>query len=109
MDQYLGLSNCCIPCDPYYGVTRFIAVYWDDLDPEMFEDDNVYIGFVGEAPIRIFVVQGENVKLYGTDTRVTCQAQLFEGSNEILLLYADPSLEAGSNAAVAFKGIPNAV
>jgi hypothetical protein len=103
-DRYLGLSNCCIPC-VNYGVERFIAVYWDDLYPNRFGDDNVYVGVVGEAPNRIFVVQWERVRHCCSDNqgRVTCQAQLFEGSGDILLLYEDPSLEAGSEATVGIQ------
>jgi len=102
-DQYLGLYNCCIPCNPSYYVQRFIAVYWDDLHPDPNGDDNVYVAVVGNAPNRIFVVQWENVRHFGSQDRVTCQAQLFEGSNDILLLYADPSLEAGFSATVGIQ------
>jgi subtilisin family serine protease len=103
-DEYLGLGNCCIPCNTPYYVQRFIAVYWDDLDPSPVERDNVYYSIVGEAHNRILVVQWEKVRHWDSeDDRVTCQAQLFEGSNEILLLYADPSSEAGLLATVGIQ------
>ncbi len=103
-EEYLGFNNCCIPCNTSYFVQRFIAVYWDDLDPNPIGADNVYYTIVGEAPDRILVVQWEKVRHFGSDNdRVTCQAQLFEGSNEILLLYKDPSSEAGALATVGIQ------
>ena len=103
-DEFLGLNNCCIPCNTDYYVQRLIAVYWDDLKPNPLGTDNVYYSIVGEAPNRILVVQWEKVSHFGSeDDRVTCQAQLFEGSNEILLLYADPSSEAGLYATVGIQ------
>jgi subtilisin family serine protease len=103
-NEYLGFGNCCIPCNTTYDVKRFIAVYWDDLNPNPIGYDNVYYSIVGEAPNRILVVQWERVRHFGSqDDRVTCQAQLFEGSNEILLLYKDPSSEAGLLATVGIQ------
>ncbi|MBW8040713.1 MAG: HYR domain-containing protein [Planctomycetes bacterium] len=104
VDQYLTLGNNCIPASPF-GIQSLIAVYWDDLYPNYNGTDNVYVAIVGEAPNRIFVVQWEDVMHCCSDSRgrVTCQAQLFEGSGDILLLYADPSLEAGSEATVGIQ------
>jgi len=104
VDRNMYYWNCCIPCDPGVNVDRFIAVYWDDLYPDRDGDDNVYFAVAGEAPNRIVVVQWENVRHWGLlDNRVTCQAQLFEGSGDILLLYVDPSLVAGSGATVGIQ------
>ncbi|MGB3092167.1 MAG: hypothetical protein WBC42_03020, partial [Candidatus Zixiibacteriota bacterium] len=103
VDRNMYYWNCCIPCDPGVGVDRFIAVYWDDLYPDRYGDDNVYYAVAGEAPNRIVVVQWENVRHFGSQNRVTCQAQLFEGSGDILLLYVDPSIVAGSNATVGIQ------
>jgi subtilisin family serine protease len=105
-DQYFGFNNCCIPCGANYDVEPFIAVYWDDLHPSPGGDDNVYYAVVGDEPNRILVVQWENVShynYYGSQDWVTCQAQLFEDSGDILLLYVDPSLEAGSFATVGIQ------
>ena len=105
-DQYLGLNNCCIPCNAGYDVEPFIAVYWDDLYPSPGGDDNVYYAVVGDKPNRILVVQWENVNhydYYGSEDRLTCQAQLFEESGDILLLYADPSSEAGRRGTVGIQ------
>jgi subtilisin family serine protease len=95
-------NNYCIPTS-YSYVQSFIAVYWDDLYPTPGGMDNVYFMVVGEAPNRILVVQWEDVRHYGSEERVTCQAQLFEGSSDILLLYKDPSLYAGSSATVGIQ------
>ncbi|HIJ51934.1 MAG TPA: S8 family serine peptidase [Planctomycetes bacterium] len=105
-DKYFGFNNCCIPCGSNYDVEPFIAVYWDDLHPSPGADDNVYYAVVGDEPNRILVVQWENVGHYdyfGSEDWVTCQAQLFEENGDILLLYADPSLEAGSFATVGIQ------
>jgi len=103
-NEYLGFGNCCIPCNTDYYVKRFIAVYWDDLKPSPAEYDNVYYSIVGVSPNRILVVQWDRVNhFYSEDDRVTCQAQLFEGTNEILLLYKDPSSEAGLLATVGIQ------
>ena len=105
-DQYFGFNNCCIPCSANYDVEPFIAVYWDNLYPSPGGDDNVYYAVVGDEPNRILVVQWENVSHYnyfGSQDWLTCQAQLFEKSGDILLLYADPSLEAGSFATVGIQ------
>jgi hypothetical protein len=103
-DQSLGFNNCCIPCNTVSPVQRFIAVYWDDLNPNPVASDNVYYSVVGEAPNRKLVVQWEKVSHWGhPDDKVTCQAQLFEDSGDILLLYDDPSSEAGSLATVGIQ------
>jgi hypothetical protein len=99
---YMDNANCCIPCDTP-GIERFIAVYWDDLNPTPGGDDNVYYAIVGEPPNRILVVQWQNIKHYDSQDSVTCQVQLFEGSNDILLLYAEPSLELGRGATVGVQ------
>ena len=103
--QYLGLNNVCIPGSNSYGVHRFIAVYWDDLVPS--GSDNVYYQIVGSSPNRKLVVQWHNVRHYPSTDRVTVQAQLFESSGDILLLYADPSLKAGVGATVGIQSDPS--
>jgi subtilisin family serine protease len=103
VDEYISSGNRCIPST--YWIENLIAVYWDNLYPNQYGDDNVYFALVGEEPNRIFIVQWENVMHCCSDSRgrVTCQAQLFEGSGDILLLYVDPSLEAGSGGTVGIQ------
>lgn len=101
-DQNFDFINYCIPTS-YSYVQSFIAVYWDDLYPTPGDIDNVYYMVVGEEPNRILVVQWEDVRHYGSEERVTCQAQLFERNSDILLLYKDPSLYAGSSATVGIQ------
>jgi hypothetical protein len=99
-DDYLGLSNICIPGISGYGVDSFIAVYWDDLCPD--SSGNVYYKIVGSAPNRKLIVQWQNVRHYGTSDTLTAQAQLSE-NGDILLLYADPSSEAGVSGTVGIQ------
>jgi subtilisin family serine protease len=103
VDRNMYYWNCCIPCDAGVNVDRFIAVCWDDLYPYRNGNDNVYFAIAGEAPNRILVVQWENVRYLGTDSRITCQVQLFEGSSNILMLYLDPGAEAGASATVGIQ------
>lgn len=87
----------CIPSDdPYLG---YIALYWDDLDPE--NGGDVYVKLLGEAPNQILIIQYEQVLHWSsTDDRVTAQIVLFEQTGNILLQYEDPSTEAGGGATV---------
>ena len=105
-DLYMTLGNQCIPGS--FQINRFIALYWDDLYPSWGQNDNVYYAIVGSAPNRILVVQWERVMhCCGPEQgRVTAQVQLFEGTNDILMLYADPSSEAGSGATVGIQNDP---
>ncbi len=101
-DMYMGISNVCIPGTNVYEVDSFIALYWDDLVP--LDDKNVYYQIIGDQPNRVLVLQWDDVRIFGLTDRLTVQAQLFETSNDILLLYADPSSEAGSGATVGIQG-----
>ena len=104
VDRYMTLGNSCIPGTNSSGINSFIALYWDDLYPS--GSQNVYYKIVGSAPNRILVVQWENVRHYGSSARVTAQAQLFETSSDILLLYADPSSEYGAGGTVGIQRDP---
>jgi len=67
----------------------------------------VYYAIAGSAPNRILVVQWNNVRHFGSQTaRVTAQVQLFESTNDILMLYADPSSEAGAGGTVGIQNDP---
>ncbi|MHC4157495.1 MAG: fibronectin type III domain-containing protein [Planctomycetota bacterium] len=105
-DEYLGLDNTCIPDHARYDADRFIAVYWDDLSPIAGSISNVYYKIAGIAPNRILVVQWNKISHFRSSDRVTVQAQLFEGTSDILLLYADPSREAGARATVGIQRDP---
>ena len=101
-NRYLAYGNSCIPSD--FSIDRFIAVYWDDLYPS--GSDNVYYKIVGNAPNRKLIVQWQNVSHYGSSSsRVTAQAQLSE-NGDILLLYANPSSEAGQGGTVGIQNDP---
>lgn len=104
--RYMTLANVCIPGVNGSGIDQFIALYWDDLYPS--GSNNVYYKIVGSAPNRILVVQWQNVGHYGsTYDRVTAQAHLFENNGDILLLYSNPSSEAGAGATVGIQRDPS--
>ena len=101
-DAYLGLGNSTIPSDSGYGVNRFIAVYWDDLNPGA--GGAIYAEVIGDAPNRKLVVQWNAVPHYGNPAPVSAEAILFEGSNNVLVQYLDPSSLAGSSATEGIQG-----
>ena len=84
-----------------------LYVYWDDLDPGA--AGQVYIGTEGTAPNRKVVVSWVGVRRYGApSTRLTFQAVLCEGSNDIIFNYLDVKPEdmtygAGRSATVGIE------
>ena len=90
---------------PAVGLGDVIAPYWADLD--LSAQGALETAVVGETPARIFVVEWDNVPLYGPDIddRVTFEAQLFETSGDIVFLYEDPTTVAGGNGGAAVVGI----
>jgi subtilisin family serine protease len=98
----LNYSNTPIPASNSDGIDKYIAVYWDDLNPAA--GGQVYYQVLGTAPHRVLVVQWQNVLHFDSATdSVTMQAQLHEGSGHILMLYTNPSGEAGSGATVGIQ------
>ena len=103
-DTYLGYGNSCIPGMNYYGVNRFIALYWDDLYPS--GTNNVYWQVTGDAPNRKFVVQWHHVAHFGAGGDLTAQVQLFESGGKIVLLYQNAAPTFGQNATAGIQGDP---
>ncbi len=90
----LAFPSCLAPAA---GMGDLVSPYWADLDLTLFGQLETQVA--GEAPNRVFVVEWDDVPLYGGDPadRVTFEAQLFEGSNDIVFLYEDPmTLVAGA-------------
>lgn len=80
-----GDNGCCngenIPLNSPSGPNNVIALAWEDLIV-----DNVSVldyFLVGTAPNRILVINYNNIEQLGTSSRITVQAQLYEGSNII--------------------------
>ena len=89
-----------------------IAPLWDDLDPSA--GGSIYIGTVGTAPNRIFVVSWVDVPHWATSTTYSFQALLYEGSNDITFQYlnispADTEFGAGRAATVGVENNNGAV
>jgi hypothetical protein len=89
---------------PAVGLGNVIAPYWADLDLTM--QGALETAVIGDAPARVFVVEWDNVPIYGNDIddRVTFEAQLFE-NGDIVFLYEDPTTVAGGNGGAAVVGI----
>jgi hypothetical protein len=105
-DLYLGFNNTPIPAANQYGVSRFIAVFWDDLDPSA--GGRVYYQITGSAPNRRFIAQWNEVPPWSEGGGGTFQAILYEGSGGILLQYLDTnfnntSVNSGIGATVGVQ------
>jgi hypothetical protein len=101
-DWEIGYTNYSLP---YYS-DPFIAVFWDDLNPSA--GGQVYYQTMGSAPNRTFVVEWYNVPHWNVGGAVTIEVILYEGSNEILMQYADTvfgsaSYDYGASATVGIQ------
>ena len=78
-----------------------IAPYWDDLDPSS-SGGGVYTETVGEAPDRKLVISWVDIPKSTSGARLTFQAVLEEGTNELLFQYLQVQpldTSAGGNSA----------
>jgi hypothetical protein len=89
---------------PAVGLGDAIAPYWADLDLTL--HGALETAVVGEAPARIFVIEWDNVPVYGPDPddRVTFEAQLFE-NGDVVFLYEDPTTVAAGPGGAAVVGL----
>lgn len=84
-----------------------ICPYWDDLNPR--SGGYIRAATVGKAPNRQVVVSWIGVPLrYSTTTKLTFQAILCEGSNDIVFQYKDVGTTVYGGGASATVGIENA-
>jgi hypothetical protein len=114
-DKYLGLENAPIPSANSYGVSRFIAVFWDDLIMKTAIDHgSVFCDVVGTSPNRTLVVEWKNVahfSITGSVGSVTFEVLFYENSSDIVLQYQDvsfenPSYDYGAVAAIGIQYKP---
>lgn len=84
-----------------------LCPYWDDLNPS--SSGSVRIGAVGEAPNRQLVVSWVGVPVYSaSSTKLTFQAMLCEGTNDVIFQYqdvkpSDSTYGAGRSATVGIE------
>jgi hypothetical protein len=107
VNDYLGLTNVCIPGINNYGIHTFIAAFWDDLNPGA--AGAVYYEVRGTAPNRRLIIQWHGVPHYYNVGLITFQAILYEGNNNIRLQYFDTdfgnaSYDYGASATVGVQG-----
>ena len=105
-DDYLGLSNVCIPGDSGYSspnTNALIAVYWDDLRPG--STAPVYYELQGTAPNRQLIVMWDGVPVYGSSDPMSFEVILNESDSSILMQYLDvnPGVDAGAGATVGVQ------
>lgn len=97
--------NSCLTDGPAPGLADMIAPYWDDLD--LTYSGYLETAVVGTAPDRIFVVEWDEVPPFGSDytDTVTFEVQLFEATQDVVVLYQDVSLLLGSRGGSATVGL----
>src|SRR5262249_45115737 len=64
-----------------------ICPYWDNLNPAA--GGNIYVGYIGDAPSRRYVVSWVNVPRNSTAVNLTFQAILEEGTSQIVFQYQE--------------------
>ena len=102
VDWFLTFGNSSLP----YGAQPFIATLWDDLNPGA--GGEIYYETLGSAPNRTFVVQWDGVPHWSVGDAATFEVILYEGSNEIIIQYADtdlgnPGYDWGQSATVGIQ------
>lgn len=85
--DFTSYRNLTIPSASGYGLNRFIAALWDDLNPE--SGGEIYCEILGDTPERKLVVQFEGVPYYPDTGAVSFEIILFENSDNILIQYLD--------------------
>ncbi len=101
VDDYLGLSNECLPGDGGYGIDRFIALYWDDL----IVDGGVYYQTFSTCPVGVgscTVVQFHQAREYGAADQMEFEAILFSDGT-ILIQYQSLASYTGDGATVGIQ------
>ncbi|HPM77418.1 MAG TPA: kelch repeat-containing protein [bacterium] len=103
VDQPETYNIPCIPsASPYLG---YIALYWDDLDPE--SAGAIYLKLVGAEPNRFLIIQYQDVLAWGSTTDVlTAEVVLSEQNSDIFFQYLNPTVENGGNATIGIMS-PN--
>jgi len=96
-------SNAPIPNSTFPDM---IAVFWDDLNPS--GGGAVYWEVKGTAPNRRLIVQWNDVIHYGGSDGGTFEVILYEGTNKILMQYADVNfgnsdIDNGASATVGIQ------
>ncbi len=117
-----GLVSFTDPLNPYYNsyipddeAFTLVAPLWDDLEPYVGTDHNVFWDVIGTEPNREVVVEWRDVKPFGCpySATVTFQVVFSEDSNDILFNYADTIVgdvcsfaDQGANATVGVQVSP---
>lgn len=100
--------NDCLNNGPIPSMGDMIAPLWDDMDST--QAGSIDIETTGEAPNRIFVVEWDDIPMFGgeLENSVTFELQLFEVSDDILFLYEDVEILENRNGRSATIGIQSA-
>ncbi|GAB5399820.1 MAG: hypothetical protein Aureis2KO_14050 [Aureisphaera sp.] len=109
-----GSDDGCCSGDPIPtagNVDNYIALVWEDLDPDGGADGTIRYETVGTAPDRILVMEYDDVPYWNAPaSRVTTQVQLHEGTNRIEIhstnIPADGNATQGVEDATGSFGIP---
>ncbi len=109
-DAYLGLARTPIPSINKYNVDRFIAVFWEDLDPGT--GGGVYWQVRGSDESERLIVEWKDVPRFGGEGAGTFQAVLYRQSGDVFVYYADtifgnPEYDSGANVTAGIQGDPS--
>ncbi len=85
LDQYFGLTNEALPSNAYGGSFGFVAIFWDDLNPNDASADDIYFQSFSTCPDgyggACAVVQYHNVPRYGGSVYMNMEAILYDNGN----------------------------
>ncbi len=99
-------SNTTLPSASFQTLA---APFWDDLNPGAASTTGgVYVGTVGTAPNREYVVEWRDVPHYSCGGALKFQAVFFENSSDVLFNYANVGIantycDAGGSATVGVQ------
>jgi hypothetical protein len=101
-DWYLGLGNVSLPGYSEYDVDTFIAVYWNDFNPEEVGAGAVYYQIMGDT----LVVEWDDIPLYSyPDSIETFEALLIGSTGDIIMQYLVTEAQ-GFEATIGIQGNP---
>jgi len=101
--------NRSLPYTMTSGVNSFIVPYWDTINFDDWREPTTLFEIQGIAPHRRLIISWENVTARDSNwsyNPINFQVILFEGSNNILMQYAEMNGTYGDSATIGIQGDP---
>jgi hypothetical protein len=99
---YLGLGNTPLPDSNTYGVYKFIAVFWNDLNADIVGSGKGYYQIIGNT----LVVEWDSIPLYSYPTYFEKFEAILYGNGDIVLQYKAIAPDSGQYCTVGIQGSP---